>query len=136
MVHHTPIPVRFVDIDAMGHVNNAVHLNYFEEARIAFFRDTIGDDWNWQKHGILLARNVVDYFRPVRLQDRLEVHTSCLRLGNKSLDLQYKLVKVDDAKDEMICSEGISTLVCFDHEKQETIPIPDRWRKELKVKAS
>ncbi|MBK6404207.1 MAG: thioesterase family protein [Holophagales bacterium] len=32
------VEVRFRDLDAMGHVNNAVYLTYFEQARLAFWR--------------------------------------------------------------------------------------------------
>jgi acyl-CoA thioester hydrolase len=34
-----PIEVRFSDTDAMGHVNNAVYLTYFEQARLAYWRE-------------------------------------------------------------------------------------------------
>ena len=43
--------IRFADIDAMGHVNNAVYFSYFEQARIHFFRQWIGLEWNWNEHG-------------------------------------------------------------------------------------
>ncbi|MDA0882981.1 MAG: thioesterase family protein, partial [Bacteroidetes bacterium] len=47
------IEVRFRDIDAMGHVNNAVYLSYFEQARIGFFNAIVDDKWDWNKLGVL-----------------------------------------------------------------------------------
>ena len=60
MPHTSVIPVRFSDIDAMGHVNNAIYLNYFEQARMSFFQESIGKEWDWKKDGIVLGRNEID----------------------------------------------------------------------------
>ena len=46
--HRTPIQIRFKDVDALGHVNNANHLSYFEYARIRFFDDLIGTEIDWE----------------------------------------------------------------------------------------
>jgi acyl-CoA thioester hydrolase len=58
----TAINVRFNDIDAMGHVNNAVMFTYFEEGRKALFLERLkgvkGGGWQ------------CDYLLPVRLEDR------------------------------------------------------------------
>ena len=40
--YRTPVPIRFADIDALGHVNNAVFLTYMEVARTAFWAERIG----------------------------------------------------------------------------------------------
>jgi len=40
----TDIDVRFRDIDAMGHVNNAVYATYIEQARTEYFRDVLDAD--------------------------------------------------------------------------------------------
>src|SRR5512135_179026 len=61
----TPVAVRFKDLDAMGHVNNAVYATYFEEARAAFARQVLGltrlDDFDF-----VVARLEIDFRRPVR----------------------------------------------------------------------
>ena len=40
--HRTKLDIRFVDIDAFGHVNNAHYLTYFEQARVRYFDDIMG----------------------------------------------------------------------------------------------
>ncbi|MDG1262127.1 MAG: acyl-CoA thioesterase, partial [Flavobacteriales bacterium] len=70
LVEYT-VEVRFGDIDVMGHVNNAVYLSYFEQARMAFFKELIGGEWDWNEAGILLARNEVDYIQPILLSDQV-----------------------------------------------------------------
>jgi acyl-CoA thioester hydrolase len=65
MIKPLEIQIRFSDCDMMGHVNNAVYLNYFELTRIYYFRELLGKDWDWRKNGIILRKNEIEYFVPV-----------------------------------------------------------------------
>ena len=121
------LEVRFADIDVMGHVNNAIFLNYFEQGRIAFFRQHNQSDWDWSKYGIIVARNEVDYLKPVLLHDEVYVTAEFGKMGNKSFQMIMRVFrKVDDT--EVDCAKGVVTLVCFDYKQQKTIPVPDEWR--------
>lgn len=121
------LEVRFADIDAMGHVNNAIYLNYFEEGRIQFFKEMIGGEWNWKSMGIIVARNEIDYLKPLFLGDEAYVHATVGEVGNKSFQMKMRVFKKADDQ-EIECVRGVVTLVCFDHQKQTTIPVPDAWR--------
>lgn len=127
--HYCP-EIRFADIDAMGHVNNAVYFSYFEQARIKFFRDAIGRKWDWQSQGILVARNEIDYRMPIFLNDRIVIRVGCTHVGNKSFSLSYSVERTSEDKIE-VCAEGRSILVCYDHTTQATILIPQEWRDSL-----
>lgn len=61
MSHKTPIQLRFKDMDALGHLNNANYLTFFELARIKYFRDTVGTEIDWNKDGMIIARATIDY---------------------------------------------------------------------------
>ena len=65
MISPAQIQIRFADIDVMGHVNNAVYLSYFEMARVHYFKQILGEEWDWNSDGILLARNEIDYLSPI-----------------------------------------------------------------------
>lgn len=124
--------IRFSDIDAMGHVNNAVYLSYFEQARMAFFRQLINMKWDWNKQGILLARNEVDYKLPILLNDDVVIETRCTHMGTKSLTFNYNIFKrTGDQK--ILASSGASVLVCFDSSAMKTIPVPEVWRDLIPV---
>ena len=125
MKHTTQIQTRFSDIDSMGHVNNAMYLNYFESARMDFFRTELGEDWDWQKSGILLARNEIDYLQPVFIDERIKVELYCSHIGTKSFTLDYI---VSDNKSEEVKTKGRSILVCFNNEEKESIEIPEKIR--------
>ncbi len=126
--HKTPIQVRFKDIDALNHVNNANHVTYFELARVKYFDDVVKEEVNWSEQGIILAKITVDYKAPVYFKDKLFVYTKCIRLGNKSFDLAYSLVREKDGKETELAT-GSSVQVCFDYKNQATISIPGSWKK-------
>jgi conserved hypothetical protein TIGR00051 len=82
-----PIQVRFRDLDALGHVNNAVYLTYLEVARAAYF-SRLEPDWVGKGH-FILARAEVEFLRPILLQDPVEVGVRVVRLGRSSFDMEY-----------------------------------------------
>lgn len=122
-----PIEIRFADLDVMGHVNNAIYLNYFEQGRMAFFRQNANEQWDWRRSGIIVARNEVDYLKPLLLSDRAFVMAEMGKIGNKSFQMNMRVFKQTD-EGEMDCVRGVVTLVCYDYEKGATIPVPDAWR--------
>jgi acyl-CoA thioester hydrolase len=121
--------IRFSDIDVMGHVNNATYLTYFEQARVHFFNQLVGE-WDWEKYGILLARNEVNYRKPILYKDKVQIHTHITKIGGKSLELEYRITKPGNDGEEL-CTDGKSVLVCFDYHKQKTIPVPQSWKDKL-----
>ncbi|NQX92858.1 MAG: acyl-CoA thioesterase [Flavobacteriales bacterium] len=125
--------IRFADIDAMGHVNNATYLSYFEQARIQYFKDLLDQKWDWNSQGILLARNEVNYKMPILLTDDVYIRTRCVNIGSKSLTFAYKIEKQLKDGSFLECSDGQSVLVCFDSIKQTTIPVPQEWKEKIIV---
>lgn len=84
-----PVQVRFRDLDALGHVNNAVYLTYFEVARAAYF-SRLERDWVERGH-FILARAEVDFLRPIHLEDPVEVGVRVVRIGCSSFDMEYRV---------------------------------------------
>tara|TARA_B100000508_G_C11465884_1_gene282543 strand:+ start:27561 stop:27956 length:396 start_codon:yes stop_codon:yes gene_type:complete len=118
MIEPAKIQVRFRDCDLMGHVNNAVYLSYFEQARMHYFEQLIGADWDYKKDGILLVKNEVTYLKPVLLHDIPKITLHLKELGNKSVTFGYELY----VGDELRCT-GSSKLVCFDFTTQQTVEV-------------
>lgn len=123
MSQEVKIQVRFSDLDVMGHVNNAVYLSYFEMARVLYFTPLMGEKWDWQKFGVLLKKNEIEYHFPVLLHDEPEITISTLSIGTKSFTLGYEL-KVDGK----LYTTGSSVLVCYDSQTKRTIELPQEMR--------
>ncbi len=132
MKHKTPIQLRFKDIDALGHVNNANHLSFFELARINYFNDVISTEIDWENEGMILARVTVDYKQPVLLQDKIYVYTGLVKTGNTSFELEYKLVREEKDGSETIMSVGTSVIVCYNYKEKKPVKIPDLWVERMK----
>lgn len=126
MIEPSKIYVRFSDIDVMGHVNNAVYLNYFESARMDFFNQLLSKNWDWINNGIILLKNEIEYVRPVVLHDEPLIQLSVEKLGTKSFVLGYQLTVNGE-----LYTRGSSTLVCFDYTKKTTVEIPGDLRTKL-----
>ncbi|MBI4932059.1 MAG: acyl-CoA thioesterase [Bacteroidetes bacterium] len=130
--HKTPIQIRFKDVDMMGHVNNANHFTYLEIARAKYFDDVVAEEVNWSKEGIILAKLLCNYKMPILFKDKVFVYTKCAKIGNKSFELDYKIIKEENSK-EIILAEASSVQVCFDYEKKENILMPEKWRKKIEA---
>ena len=128
--HRTPIQIRFKDVDKMGHVNNANHATYLELARMMYFEEEVAVKIDWTKKGVILAKVQIDFLVPIQLEDKVSVLTSCSRVGNKSFELSHVIVRTENGKDIEL-AKGISVVVCFDYEKNVTIPVPELWKEKL-----
>ncbi|MDX1350345.1 MAG: thioesterase family protein [Putridiphycobacter sp.] len=122
MVFKTNIQIRFSDCDMLNHVNNAVYLQYFETARVEFFNKELRG-WDWNTNGIILAKNIVDYLKPVYLNDTCYIALTCTKIGNASFTLAYQLMVVESGI-ETVKAQGESVLVCFDFKTKQTELIP------------
>jgi acyl-CoA thioester hydrolase len=125
--HRTPVQIRFKDIDALGHVNNANHLSYFELARMNYSNDVLGPI-DWSKTGFILASARIDYKQPILLKDKLFVLSHVSKMGNKSFEMEHLIVRMESDGNETTLASGASVLVCMNYSTMKTIPIPEEWK--------
>ncbi|MEW5877001.1 MAG: thioesterase family protein [Acidobacteriota bacterium] len=90
-VFRYPIEVRFRDLDAMGHVNNAVTVTYLEVARTRFWLSQFRDFAKEVDFPFVVARVAVNYRRPIRLHDTLEVELWVSHVGRSSFTIAYRV---------------------------------------------
>lgn len=126
MLDSYKLQVRFSDCDMMQHVNNAIYLNYFEEARIHYFRQVLGVDWDWNKTGVILRKNELEYLKPVFLHEPVEIFVYLKHIGEKSFTLSYEVKVLQEVR-----TTGTSVLVCYDSVNKVSIPIPHRMKEAL-----
>ena len=125
--HSTSVEIRFVDVDAFGHVNNAHYLTYIEQARVKYFDDIVNWNYDWSKRGIILARAEINYSVPALFRDEIMILTRCSRIGTKSFDLEYRMIKTVDGK-EVLLADAKTVMVAFDYTLNHSIPVPGEWR--------
>jgi acyl-CoA thioester hydrolase len=124
----TDIAIRFSDIDAVGHVNNAVYLTYFELARINYWREVT--HWNLKENGIIVGRSEINYLKPVTIDDKLVCYVRVIRIGNSSFDVMHVLTKETENGQE-ICTTCKTVCISYDYAANKSIPIPSDGRKKM-----
>ncbi|HSE82033.1 MAG TPA: thioesterase family protein [Gaiellaceae bacterium] len=121
-----PREVEFRDIDAAGHVNNAVYLTYLETARIRYLVEVLGAGFA-NEIALILARIAVDFRSPAQFPEALEVGARVTRLGTTSFDMEHEI----RGGDGRLVLEATSVLVAYDYEANAPMPVPQRWRTRL-----
>jgi acyl-CoA thioester hydrolase len=124
-----PVELRFRDIDAVGHVNNAVYLTYMETARIQWWIDVTGHR-DFRNFGMILARTEIDYKAPASWGDRLEVGVRCASLGRSSFVLEFRVAEPAGGR---VFAEARKVLVHYDYEAARSVPLPQALREKLKA---
>jgi acyl-CoA thioester hydrolase len=123
------IEIRYADIDSLQHVNNARYFTFMEQSRAKYFAHLgLWDGRNMSGLGIILAETGCEYRRPIRYGDKVQVQARTVRLGSKSIEMRHEIVNEEGVS----FATGRATLVCFDYERDQTITIPEDWRKTLK----
>jgi acyl-CoA thioester hydrolase len=89
VAHVKEIEIRWRDVDALRHVNNAVYATYLEECRDGFVQEAFGPDGAWS---YVLARVAIDFRRELRLEDgRVVVSCRLGRVGRSSFTLHEEI---------------------------------------------
>lgn len=119
-------------MDALGHVNNARFLTYFEQARINYVRGLRLWDGIPDKLGLIIARVEIDFRLPLFAGDDVHVFTRCARLGNRSLETEQVVARRKDDQLEVV-ARGLITIVVYDYRANQSAPIPAEWRNLVKA---
>ena len=117
----TPIDLRWRDLDALNHVNNASFLTFFEEARLRWFASLPGP---WTSAGAqpVLAAAHINYRRQLNWPARVLAQLHCQRIGNTSLTIAHRLI--DATQPDVVYADGDSVLVWIDPASGKSIALP------------
>jgi acyl-CoA thioester hydrolase len=126
-VHEMRIPVRWGDLDAMGHVNNTIYFRYFESLRIEWLQ-SLASEPNPEGVGPVMANGFCNFIRQIEYPGEIVArhYVAAPRAGAKSLDTYFTLSM---ASPPYVASpNGGATLVWLDFPSKKTVPLPDHVR--------
>ena len=126
LVYVEKIPVRWGDMDAMGHVNNTVYFRYMEQARIGWFESLLPRGEAWRTIGIVIVNASCNFKKPINYPGTVEVKVFAGEPGGSSVATHYEL-----SVEDQLYADGAATVVFVDAEKQKPLRIPDQIRKLL-----
>lgn len=104
---------------------------YFDVGKSEYLAATLQGDAKVDRTRVLTVATNTSYLAQVRFDDDTYVTTECESIGNKSFTLLQRIYDRSEGDNPTIKTESRSVMVAFDFETQQTIPVPDEWRKEL-----
>jgi acyl-CoA thioester hydrolase len=128
LAHIERMPIRWGDMDAMGHVNNTVYFRYMEQARISWFEALVPEEAAWQSTGIVIVNASCNYKRPITYPGTVEIRLFVGAPGGSSVPTSYEL-RVD--ADPVPYADGAAVVVFVDMRSQKPARIPDAIRQRL-----
>ena len=121
--------IRWKELDALNHVNNAQYFSYLEEARIQYL-NTLKLDYSFTKEneGPILAHVSCNFLSPVLYPDTLSIGSGVTRIGRSSFDIDHDIFSHQQNK---IVANAHSVVVMLDYQTGKSIPIKDEMKQRI-----
>ena len=117
---HVEVDTRWRDLDAFGHVNNAVFATYIETAR-----GTLFEKWNLPFDGtgqsLIVASITIDYLKQIKHPTKMIIGQRISRIGNSSFDIESSIFTKENKQSPIANSKVV--VVCFDFDTQKPVPV-------------
>ena len=126
LVYETRIPIRWGDMDAMGHLNNTTYFRYLETARIDWMR-AIGCAIDPKGEGFLIINAFCTFHRQFEYPATILARMYVSDPGRTSFESWTTMTKVEEP--DAVYASGGATIVWADYTKQKSVPLPDRIRR-------
>src|ERR1041385_601444 len=118
LVHVEEIPVRWGDMDAMGHVNNTIYFRFMEQTRISWFEALLPRGKAWGTTGIVIANATCNFKKAINYPATVEVKMFAGPPGTSSLPTSYELLVND-----LLHADGEARIVFIDMQTQKPVRI-------------
>ena len=121
--YEVEIPVRYRDLDPLGHVNNAVYATYLEQARTSYIDDVMGAPP--EELGLVVANLELDFDRSITFREQVTVGLRTTHIGTSSASMDYEVRTADG-----VAATANSVIVTLD-EEGSPCPVPDDVRQRI-----
>ena len=128
MHHITPVQIRFNDIDILGHLNNAVYLQFLDLAKAAYFKDVIAEMFDFSAIELVIVHIDIDFYAPSFIDTPLQVLSAVSRIGDRSLTIEQRVIDSVTAEVKCVASTVLSG---YNHTTNTSAPISPEWRARI-----
>lgn len=122
-LYELDIPVRWGDMDPLGHVNNIMYFRYFEQTRLSWYESVGFDALKVDDTGLLIVDNHAEYLKPLVYPAVATITMTGHSPGRSSFISEYWLTSND-----VLFTRGKSKVVWVDNTKGKSVPLPDSIR--------
>lgn len=125
--HQTRVAVRFHEVDMLGVCNNAVYINYFEQARLQYIKDLglVPDGGLFAENNFYMVRNEINYRSHSHFDDELIIHSRISYIGNSSYGFEHL---VTNAKSGKLIADGKGVIVQVSKPDEKPVPLSEAFR--------
>ena len=120
--------VRWGEMDAYEHVNNAMYFRYMEEARIQLLHH-LGGSLDPQSTGPVIVNAEAEFLAAVTYPDSLRIDCSAGELGRSSFMSYYRIYS--EAQQGKLVCRGSAKVVWVDHRLNQSTPLPEILRQRI-----
>ena len=128
LVYEMRLPIRWGDMDAMGHVNNTVYFRYLEVVRLDWLF-SLGVSPNPQGVGPVIVNAFCNFVRQLEFPGDVQARLFVAAPGRSSFDTYTTLERAD--RPGLVYAEGGAKTVWTDFKAQKSVPLPDWMRAVL-----
>jgi acyl-CoA thioester hydrolase len=127
LVYEMVMPIRWGDMDAMGHVNNTLYFRYFETIRIDWMNE-IGGTPRPDGDGPVIVNAFCTFIKQLEYPGDIRLRHYVANPGRTSFDTYLTIERTDDPG--VTYAEGGATMVWVNFSQQKSVPLPD-WLRAL-----
>jgi acyl-CoA thioester hydrolase len=125
LVFELEIPIRWGDMDAMGHVNNTVYFRYMEQTRISWF-DQLGMEPDPAGQGPVIVNAACTFVQQLEYPGTVLARQYVGTVGRSSIMTYVEMLRTDDR--DRVYAHGSAKVVWVDFPRQKSAPLPDAIR--------
>ncbi|MDE2082199.1 MAG: acyl-CoA thioesterase [Burkholderiales bacterium] len=127
LVYECVVPLRWGDMDAMGHVNNTLYFRYMEIARLDWLAQ-VGAGTDAADEGPVIVNAFCNFRRQLAYPGELRVLLFVANPGRSSFDTFHTLERTD--LPGVLWADGGARVVWTDYRRRQSAPMPD-WLRAL-----
>jgi acyl-CoA thioester hydrolase len=113
------IPIRWGDMDAMGHVNNTVYFRYMEQARVTWYEQLFGELSGARDEGIVIVNASCNFLKPLTYPGTVEIRMSFGTATRSSIHSYYEM-----RMNDVLYADGAAKIVWIDIRRGKALPLP------------
>jgi acyl-CoA thioester hydrolase len=121
LVEH--IPIRWGDMDAMGHVNNTIYFRYMEQVRVSWYEKMFGELSGSQREAMVIVNASCNFLKPLTYPGTVEVKMLFGAASRSSVESYYEM-----RMNDVLYADGAAKIVWIDVEQGKAKPLPEAIR--------
>jgi acyl-CoA thioester hydrolase len=126
LTHEMTIPIRWGDMDAMGHVNNTVYFRYMETIRLEWLFKAGGGQPDAEGNGPVIVNAFCNFIRQLQFPGELLAKHYIANPGRTSFETYITLARTEAP--EVICASGGAKTVWINYAAEKSVPLPPAIR--------